>query len=183
MTARRKATRRDLPAFCLIYCLLFAVAALGLPFAANLDSANKSDLQSITGSVENVYRTNRPKAGLKLHILLRVDNRIHHLTQDDLFQDVPELKSLRVGDNVTALVRHDFLGRDLDWLWELHRDGATILSYDETRRFLERENARTRKLAYWAGVLSIALFLVALLLRRHFGGWRDTPQQSVPAGF
>ena len=85
MSAMFKLTGRDLPAVCFFYCVLFAMAALALPFGANLDMANKSDLQPISGSLESVFRTNRPKAGPKLHTLVRVDNRVHHLTQDDLF--------------------------------------------------------------------------------------------------
>jgi hypothetical protein len=47
---RPKITRRDLPALCLIYSAIFAAAALGLPFAANLDLAKESDLHPIVGT-------------------------------------------------------------------------------------------------------------------------------------
>lgn len=173
MTAKRSPTRRDLPALCLLFSAIFAASAIGLPFGAKLDIVNKSDLQPLSGTVERVFRTNRPKAGLKIHILLRADMRLHDLTQDDLSQDVPQLMSLRAGEYVTALVRHDSLGRDLDWLWELHRNGALLLSYDQTRQFLERRNQNVGILAGCAGTLSLALFALAILLRWHFGVWRE----------
>ena len=167
---------------CLIYAVLFAVAALGLPFAASLDLAQKSDLQTIAGSVESAPRvTNGGKGGTKLHIFVRGSGRLYHLTQDDLSGDVPEIMNLRAGDNVTARVKHDLLGRDLDWLWELTRDGDTVLSYEQTLRYFDRRNARIRKIAFCAGALSFGLFIAALLLRRRFGAWRDATSPSVPA--
>lgn len=179
---RRKPTRRDLPALCLIYGVIFAAAVLGLPLAANLDLARKSDLRAIVGTVQSSPRTTASgKAGTKLHIVIRANNGLHHLTQHDLSQEVPGIMDLQAGDNVTALVKRDSLGRDLDWLWELKRDGMTILSYEDTYRYLQRRNARMRELAHWAGALSLGLFAVAILLRRHFGAWRDHPSPSVPA--
>lgn len=170
---------RNLPALCLVESIIFAAAALALPFGASLDMAKKSDLHLISGSVINVYRTNLSKAGPKLHILLRVSNRVHHLTQDDLFQNVPELGSLRAGDNVTALVRSDSFGRDLEWVWEIERDKVTLLSYDETQRFLEHEKERLSEIARWAGMISPGLFFLAILLRMHFGTWSNK-SQSIP---
>jgi hypothetical protein len=180
--AKRGATRRDSPALCLIYAAIFALVAIGLPFAASLDLAKESDLQTIAGSVQSAPRvTNGGKGGVKLHIFVQGRDGLHHLTQEDLSRDVPVVMDLRAGDNVTARVKHDSLGRDLDWLWELKRDGNTILSYEQTLRYLERRNTRTGKIAPWAGALSLGLFVVAILLRRHFGAWRDTTNQSVPA--
>jgi hypothetical protein len=181
-TARRKTTRRDLPALCLIFGTIFAVGALGLPFASNLDLAKESDLHSIAGLLQSAPQTTvSGKAGTKLHIFIRGSDGLHHLTQDDLSQDVPGIMALRAGDNVTARVKHDSLGRDLDRLWELQRDGVAILSYKDTYQYLQRRHARVRELAHWAGALSLGLFVVAVFLRRHFGAWRD-PGQSVPAG-
>ena len=77
------------------------------------------------------------------------------------------------GDNLTALVRRDFLGRNLEWVWEVQRDGVAILIYDQTQRFLERSKERTQVIANWAGVLSMGLLVAAILLRMHFGAWRD----------
>ena len=180
-TGKGRLTRRDSPIVCLIYAVIFAVAALGLPFGAGLDLAQESDLQTIAGSVQSAPRVkNGGKGGIKLHIFVRGSDRLHHLTQDDLSGDVPEIMNLRPGDNVTARVKHDSLGRDLEWLWELRRGGDTILSYEQTLRYLERRNARIGKFAFWAGALSVGLFVAALLLRSRFGAWRDATSRSVP---
>jgi hypothetical protein len=87
---------------------------------------------------------------------------------------VPEIISIRIGDNVTARVKPDFMGRDLDWLWELRRDGATVLSYSDTDRFLQHRRARVISLAYGMGFISICILAVGVLLRRHFGAWSAT---------
>jgi hypothetical protein len=180
LRADTKLTRRDLPAVFLIYSALFAVAAFALPFGASLDVVKESDLQTVAGSVQSAPRIrNGGKGGIKLHIFVRASDGLHHLTQDDLSGDVPSIMDLRAGDNVTARVKHDSLGRNLDWLWELKRDGDTILSYEETRRYLERRNARIGKIVPWVGAISFGLFVTALLLRRHFGAWRDATSRSV----
>ena len=179
MNAKRRPTRRDLPALCLIYGVIFAFAAFALPFGAKLDMAKKSELYRISGTVQSVTRTNSGKAGPKLHIFVWDGNRLHDLTQDDLFYEVPALRSLQAGDNVTGLVRRDSFGRNLEWVWEVQRDGTTILSYDRTQRFLEREKERMQVIARWAGVLSIGLFVVAIRLRIHFGAWRDRAEQKA----
>jgi len=116
------------------------------------------------------------KAGRKLHILIRGNDGLHHLTQEDLSDDVPGVMALRAGDRVTARVRHDPFGRDLDWLWELRRDGVVILSYEDTYRYFERVHVADLRLAHWTGILAVGLFALAVLLRRHFGAWRDTRQ-------
>ena len=171
---RRKATRRVLPTLFLVYGAILAAFALGWPLAANLDLASKSDLHSIAGAVQSAPRTTfSGRAGTKLHIFINGNDGLHHLTQEDLSRDVPQIMDLRAGDNVIALVKHDSFGRDLDWLWELQRDGITILSYEDTYRCLQRRNAKMAKLAHWAGALSPGLFAVAIVLRR-FGARRDT---------
>lgn len=173
MNSRRKATRRDFPALCLLFGAIFTVAAIALPFGAKLDLTKRSELYPVSGTVERVERTFAGKAGAKLHIFINDGNRTHHLTQDDLSYDVPALRSLAPGDKVVALVRRDFLGRDLEWFWEVQRGGGTMLSYDETQTFLEREAERFRIVARFAGAFSIALLVIAVLLRVRFGAWRD----------
>jgi len=174
MTPGRKATARDLPVLCLLFGGIFAFGALALPLAAKLDVAKKSELYSVSGAVESVSWTSSGKAGRKLHIVVNDGRRVHHLTQNDLSHEVPALRSVQRGDNVTALVRHDFLGRDLEWVWELQRDSVAIVSYEQTRTFLDGERERLLKTARWGGALSIALLFAAIFLRIRFGGWRDS---------
>jgi hypothetical protein len=178
MSTQRRWTRRDLPALCLIYGVIFALAALGLPLGAKLDMAKRSELHGISGTVQDTSRTNFPKAGPKLHIFVQDSDRLHHLTQDDLSYKVPALRNLRAGDNVTALVRRDFFGRNFEWVWEVQRDGVTILSYDQTQGFLEHRMERMQAIALWAGVLSIGTSMVAIFLRMRFGAWRDNTNPS-----
>jgi hypothetical protein len=103
------------------------------------------------------------------------------MIEEGLSRYAPGIMTLRVGDNVTARVRRGRVRREIDWLWELKRDGGAILSYEETRRYIERQNARTAEIAHWEGVLSLGFFVAAILLRRHFGAWRDATTQSAPA--
>jgi hypothetical protein len=179
MGTKRSATRRDLPALCLLYSVIFALAAVGLPFGTKLDTARKDELRSIGGIVLDTSLTNLPKAGPKLHIYVRDGDRVFHLTQDDLSNEAPDVCTLRVGDNVTALVRRDFLGRDLEWVWEVRRDGVTLLSYEQTERHLENTMKRMKVIALCAGVISIGLLGLAIRLRTHFGAWSEGMSQSV----
>lgn len=179
MKAKLKATRGDLPALCLIYGALFAFAAFALPFGAKLDLAKKSELYPLSGTLQNISRTSSGKGGTKLNISVWDGNRLRHLTQDDLFYDVPALRSLRAGDNVTALVRRDFFGRDLEWVWEVQCDGRTILSYEQTQGFLEQQRKQMEVIALWAGMFAIGLFVLSVLLRIHFGVWRDSAKEPT----
>ncbi|HEV2616891.1 MAG TPA: hypothetical protein VGU63_09820 [Candidatus Acidoferrales bacterium] len=172
-------TVRDLPALCLLFAGIFAFAALALPLAAKLDMAQKAELYRVSGTVQSVSHTNAAKVRTKLNLFARDGDRVHDLTQDDLSYDVPALRSLRPGDNVSALVRHDLLGRDLEWIWELQRDGITILSYEQTRKFLEGERSLSLAIARWSGALSIALLLAGLFLRIRLGAWRDGTRKAV----
>jgi hypothetical protein len=170
MSNGRKLSRRDLPALYLIGGFIFGFAALALPFGAKLDMAKRNELHAVSGIVQSITRTTGKVT--KLNIVVWDGNRSHHLTQDDLYYDVPTLHSLRTGDPISALVRRDFLGRDLEWFWEIRRGTETILSYDQTQRFLESEKERTDVFAYWAGVLSIAFLMAAIFLRVRFGAWQ-----------
>jgi hypothetical protein len=174
MPSRRTLNRRDLPALCMLFGGLLGAGAVGIPLAGRLDLAPEGSLTLISGRVVNVYRTDLPKAGSKVHILVRAADRVHHLTQEDMSSVVSEIMSIRIGDNVAARVRPDFMGRDLDWLWELRRDGVTVLSYSDTDRFLQHRRAGVISLAYGMGFISICILAVGALLRRYFGAWSAT---------
>src|ERR1700744_2394333 len=168
---RRKATRRDLPAFLLIYGVTFAVAALCWPFASDSFLPKKNDLRTISGIVQRAPYITRPgRGGDMLHIFVRDSDGLYLLIQDDMDNVVPgimdPIMKLRVGDKVTARVKRDSLF-DHDWLWEMQQGGITILSYQDTHLFMARRNMRIRQLCRWAGVLAFVLFAVAILLRRH----------------
>lgn len=103
---------------------------------------------------------------------IRGDGRIYHLVQHDLGDSVPGLLTLQFGDNVIADAAPDKLGRDLDWVWELKRDGVTLLSYADTSNDFGRRAARALMVAHVSGVISLGLFALGILLRRYFGAWR-----------
>jgi hypothetical protein len=177
----RKTSSRDLPSLLLVFGWIFTAAALCGPFASDSFLAKENDLRTISGLVQRApYITGSGKGGNKLHIFVRGSDGLHDFTQEDMGHLVPgimgSIMDLRVGDKVTARVEHDSFGRDLDWLWEMQRGGITILSYQDTHLFMERRNVRIRRLCHWAGVLALVSFLVAVLLRRHFGAWKDTRQ-------
>lgn len=178
-STKRKTTIRNLPILFLGEGVIFAVAAIAMPLANNADTAKENDLRTISGIVQRApYITGPGKGGNKLQIFVRGSDGLHHLTQNDMSGWLPgimnPIMNLRVGDNVTARVKHDSLGRDFDWLWEMQRNGTTILSYQNTYLYYEHVGIRMRLLSYWAAGLAVALFLGAILLRRKFGAWSDT---------
>lgn len=178
---RLKAIYRDLPALLLIWGVIFAVAALCKPFASDSFLPKENQLQTISGVVQRTPYITGPRDN-KLQLFIRGSDGLHHLVQDDMDHAVPgimePIMNLRVGDEVTARVERDSRGRDRDWLWELQRGGAMVLSYQDTRLFMERRNVRHRQFCNWAGVLAFVLFVAAILLRRHFGTWSDTGQSA-----
>jgi hypothetical protein len=110
MPAHRQATRRNLLSLCLLFGTFIGIFALTSLYVASLDVASEGDLQSISGSVERMYLKHISKGGNKLDILVQGVDRLHHLTQDDLSCDIPEIKTLRVGDKLTERVNIDFFG-------------------------------------------------------------------------
>jgi hypothetical protein len=170
----RKTSSRDLPSPLFVLGWIFTAAALCGPFASDSFLAKENDLRTISGLVQRApYITGPGKGGNMLQLFVRGSDRLHHLTQDDMGGLVPgimgPIMNLRVGDKVTARVERDSPGRGLDWLWEMQRGGITILSYQGTYLFMERRNVRIRQLCRWAGVIAFLSFLVAILLRRHYG--------------
>lgn len=176
---KRKTTIRNLPILFLVEGVFFAVAAIAMPLANNAYTAKENDLQTISGIVQRApYITGPGRGGDMLQIFVRGSNGLHHLTQNDMSGWVPgimdPIMNLRVGDNVTARVKHVPLGGDFDWLWEMQRNGTVILSYQNTHLYYAHADKRRRLFSYWAAGLAVALLLGAILLRRRFGAWSDT---------
>lgn len=155
------------------------MAAIAIPLLSNAYTAKENDLRTISGIVERApYITHPAKGANKLQLFVRGSDGLHHLTQNDMDGWVPgimdPIMKLRVGDDVTARVKHDPLGGNFDWLWEMQRNGTTILSYQNTHLFYEYADKRRRLFSYWAAGLAVALLLGAILLRKKFGAWSDT---------
>lgn len=167
----RKTTRRDLPGICVGFAAIFALSAVAFLIASRLDVASPRNLQMISGQVVLVSHTHGGKTTPKLDVFVRGSDGLHHLTEDDLTEDVPALKALRQGDLITAMVQP---GRDLDSLWELRRNGVTLLSVEDTTQYLKRRSARSLRFASAAALLAVALLILGVVLRSYFGAWYDT---------
>jgi hypothetical protein len=173
MAARRKLAARDMPALLVLFGGVLGVSAVGIPLAEQLDIASERDLVAVSGRVDRIYVTNRPKAGQMLQIALQSSDRVHNLTQDDMSGVTSAIRAIKPGDEIDARVSRDPVGRDLEWIWVLNRGGGTIVSYQDTKNFLQARNARTRWFSYGSGISSVCLIVAGVLLRRRFGAWRD----------
>jgi hypothetical protein len=173
MPPRRNLTARDMPALLMFIGGILGAGAVGIPLAEQLDLANEGDLVTVSGQVNRIYVTNRPKAGRMLQIALRSSDRVHNLTQADMSAVIPAIGSIKPDDVIDARVGHDMLGRDLEWIWVLNRGGKTIVTYQDTENFLQALHARTRWHTYASGISSICLIVAGVALRRRFGAWRD----------
>src|SRR5271156_3698410 len=111
MPARRKLTVRDLPALFALFGALFGAISVGLPIAERMDMANERDLVRVSGHVDRIYVTNRPKAGRKLQITLRSCDRIYNRSREDMSAVVPAIGLIKPGDKIDALVSPDKIGR------------------------------------------------------------------------
>jgi hypothetical protein len=185
MQGRRGANRRDLPAILLFYsvfvwafAILFACEDLG-PFKL---LAPGSPLETISGTVQRVFHEPGSRE-LYFNLIVLTPHGPRHLTDEDfIIRTVPEAGLFVPGDAVTAKVRHQSL-HDLDWCWELSRNGRVILTLGQTERSLqmlaERHRRFSRKFDMFALIWSAVFISVAFALRRHFGGWihkmRSTP--------
>jgi hypothetical protein len=173
MPARRSLTVRDMPTLFVLFGGILAAGAVGIPLAEQLDLANEHDLVAVSGQVDRIYVTNRPRAGRNLQIALRSSDRVHNLTQEDMSAVIPAIGSIKPGDEIDARVSHDTVGRNLEWIWVLNRDGKTIVSYQDTENFLQALHSRTRWFTYGTGLSSICLIVAGVAMRRRFGAWRD----------
>jgi len=176
-----KSTQRDIPAVCLLFAVITAFVPLLLAYGWRLDLVQRSELKRVSGFVESVRHTNLPKAGYKLHIEISDGTERHHLTQDDLTWSVPQLKTIARGDAVVAYVHPDSLGRKLDWLWALERDGQVILTYEETYAYLAATGERMQPFVLPAAIASMLLFATAIALRIRYGAWRSTINSETGA--
>jgi hypothetical protein len=174
--ARRKLTRRDLPARFLIYALVLGLFAVAVPVIGKLAMAKESDLKFVAGSVLQAPRWHRETEGGPIIIVpVETDDGPDDLDEQDLSHS-REIMNLRPGDRITARVMS--FGGDHN-IWELKRDGVTIQSYQDTYLYEAAMNERGVTAALAAGLISLIFLIVALGLRMYFGAWRDSTG-SVP---
>lgn len=167
----KAANKRDAPGLCIIFGVLAGLLAITLLYAGRLNITDRSNLRVVSGRVEGFSRTTRSKTGRKIHLYVRDEDRIHHLTQDNLTWAVPKLRDLRVGDEISALVKPDFMCADLEWLWEIRRGNENILTYEETLHYFQRQTERMRPAGHAAAGAALFLLATGGLLRLYFGTW------------
>jgi hypothetical protein len=169
-----------LPALFLGFALVLGVFAVAIPVMGKLAMAKESDLKFVAGSVQQAPGWARGKGGSKLPIIIirvKMDDGLYDLHEQDLSHS-REIMNLRPGDRITARVM-PFAGYYHN-IWELKRDGVTIQSYQETYLFQAATNERGVTGSLAAGLISLILLIAALVLRMHFGAWRDSTP-SLPA--
>ena len=175
---RRKTTVRDLPLLSLIFGCFLAAAALSI-FLLTLPSLpNPTQLRAVSGTIACApFVTWKNKQAKVLHILVRKENLLYDLSPHEILYGVSgiydRMMDLKVGDKVLAQVEHNSMGTGDTQLWELHRDGNTILSYRDSLLFFEHRKMRNRLFAGWAAALALMLCLAGILLKKHFGAWHD----------
>ncbi len=96
------------------------------------------------------------------------NGKTRQLLQTDYTKSVPDLLTLRKGDEISVLVSADSLGRDFDWIWEIHRGENLLLSYEQIQT-LKKPNALQYILAVISFFCALGL-LVANLLRKQNSG-------------
>lgn len=178
----RRATKKDAPGLCAVFGLIMAFITLTFAYGWKLDIASKESLVRIHGQVLGIAHRNQGKGGYKIHILVSDGSRVHNLTQDGTLDDkYPAVKSVHPGDSITAFVKPDSLGRDIDWLWAIQDGEVQALTYDETLSLIMSKGRRSQQLATVTAVLSVLLLTIGLGLRMRFGAWRDTDFASGQA--
>ena len=181
MQRRRGATRRDLPALLLFYGIIVWVFAILFACSDIGRLAAGSPLETVSGTVVSVFRR-EGKAGNYFNLIVQTPGGLRHLTQEDLLMwPLPEAHHFIPGDRIRAKVRHQTL-HDLEWCWELNRNGIEILTLDQTERYLQTTDEKDRRFNHkfnlWALAISIGLLGCAFALRRHFGSWTDKTRGS-----
>lgn len=169
-----KQIARNLPQVFLYLAFLSGMFSFWL-LVSWLNMPKEGDLKSVAGSVQ---RAPRFLVDGLIAVPVELDGGLHDdLIYDDNLSHSREIMKLKPGDHITARV-HSFLGDTR--IWELKRDGITIISYQETYQYEypSHERLTTNLLAF--GTLSAILLTVALALRIHFGAWRN-PTGSLPA--
>ena len=152
-TARLK--KEDYP----VFFFMFSILLFGLSASLIMDHTEKEDLYEISGVVESFEcKRGDHRSGSGPSIRVRVNDKgfVHHLVQSDFSKSVPKLKTLEEGDEISALVASDSLGRDTKWLWEISRNGELLLSYEQTSELKKQDSLHIK--------VSVVLLAAVILL-------------------
>lgn len=134
------------------------------------DYPDKDSLHKVSGVIESVKENYVRRARDKLVIQIMSDSGLHHLSIDDFRTSVPAIKTLQQGDEINTLVTADSLGREIEWIWEIHRGEEIILSHEQMLELIKPGTLQSI-LSFIALVLAIFLFLFAIILRIRYRAW------------
>lgn len=146
--------------------LLFLSASI--VFSSELEVPKKNELYLVSGFVESFTIENVRRGGKNMVIHISSNGETRQLLQQDFTKSEPELLTLRRGDEISALVIADSLGRDFDWIWELHRGENLLLSYEQIQS-LKKPNAMQYFLAAISFAFAVLLIYSSLFRRRKSG--------------
>ncbi len=178
------ASGRQMATACLILALVFAVIPVFHQRAEG--TVDRRDLVSLGGTVQSVRHVapvaamphGRSGEAASFHVVVAVPDRNPYaddFAQDDaIIATAPGLLKLGAGDAVTMLVEDH--GAD-SRLWELTRDGTTLLRYDDTRQYIEQTYAN--HYAWWARALALLLFATSIIVWFFAGDWSQQDDQEA----
>jgi len=165
---------RNLPSAALALAGILALGAIVIPSLSWFAMAPETDLKSLSGSLVDA-----PGSGdSAITLRLQTSEGAYDIVVEDPSHS-PQIRQLRAGDDVTALV-YPFLGQYN--LWELSRDRETIESYQDTYLYSSQRLEQSMTTALWLGFAASILFVVAVALRMHFGVWREPRRSIMDAG-
>ncbi len=146
--------------------LLFLSASI--VFSSELEVPEKNALYLVSGLVESftIEHVRRARPNMVIHI--SSNGKTRQLQQEDFTKSVPELLTLRRGDEISALVLPDSLGRDFEWIWEIHRGENLLLSYQQIQT-LKKPTAMQYIIAAILFAFAVLLLLTSLVRRRKSG--------------
>lgn len=174
---------RNLPLIFLFLAGVLGLLALFLGPVGSLAMADPADLKLMTGTVQPPSFRSIFKTRGAITIPVQAEDGQHDLIVED-FTHSQEIKQLRPGDHVTALVA-PFFGQ-LN-VWELKHNKVTIQSYHETYLFRARQMESGAAAALWLGFVASIFLTFAIASRMYFGTWRDatppTPIMEAAAEF
>lgn len=169
MPTQRRLSRYDLATIFLFTGIIFALTATYFIVSAKRDLITESQLASVSGTIRSVEHVWIKGHGDQLYIDVIASDGRHDLSQDDISDLFPALNGLQAGDMIDVRVRRGPFGGER--FWEIKRDGAVILSYQQTNQFFIDALARITPVAHT--LIQVSLFFLAgsAILRICFGRW------------
>lgn len=131
----------------LLASLALYVVSYAFVYGGEWDFSEKSELSEIHGYVTKVEVTTY-KRYPTLHIYVSDGVIEYDLIQDNYSSRFPKIKSLRYGDDVTALVA-DLCCQEKLKLWQLWRGDEEIINYEELAGIMKRRDDRTKGLGVY----------------------------------